>query len=71
VDADALPRYSIYAHQKLRFFSAAEVLRLMGFPAWFTFPPSFPTRQAYSLLGNSLNALVVSELLKFLLRQPG
>jgi tRNA (cytosine38-C5)-methyltransferase len=67
ISGSGLPRYSVYAQQKLRFFTPREVLRLMGFPDWFQFPPDMPARQAYPLLGNSLNVLVVSELLRFML----
>ena len=68
VRTDALPRYSSYTDQKLRFFAPVEISKLMGFPQKFAFPESISTKQAYALLGNSLNVLVVSELLKFMMR---
>lgn len=51
---------------KLRFFSPAEVARLMSFPTDFTFPNSVNEKQQYKLLGNSVNVAVVSELIKLL-----
>ncbi|XP_037936807.1 tRNA (cytosine(38)-C(5))-methyltransferase [Teleopsis dalmanni] len=51
---------------KLRYFSPSEVSRLMCFPASFNFPKETTTRQKYRLLGNSINVLVVAELLKLL-----
>ena len=66
--AGDMPRYSTYTNQKLRFFAPSEISRLMGFPRKFVFPETVSTKQAYALLGNSLNVLVVSELLKFMMR---
>ncbi|XP_018026277.1 tRNA (cytosine(38)-C(5))-methyltransferase [Hyalella azteca] len=51
---------------KLRFFSPSECLRLMCFPSSFSFPASLTTRQQYQLIGNSVNVLVVTVLLKYL-----
>jgi tRNA (cytosine38-C5)-methyltransferase len=53
---------------KLRFFTPREVASLHGFPPEFSFPSDLTTRQMYQLLGNSLNVLVVAELIKYLLR---
>eukprot|EP00735_Rhodelphis_limneticus_P014380 TRINITY_DN83_c0_g1::TRINITY_DN83_c0_g1_i1::g.14789::m.14789 TRINITY_DN83_c0_g1::TRINITY_DN83_c0_g1_i1::g.14789 ORF type:complete len:366 (+),score=37.26,sp/O14717/TRDMT_HUMAN/39.44/6e-83,DNA_methylase/PF00145.12/2.3e-42 TRINITY_DN83_c0_g1_i1:54-1151(+) len=53
--------------KQLRFFTPREILRLHGFPDSFQFPDATTLRQRYKLLGNSLNARVVSELLKYLL----
>jgi tRNA (cytosine38-C5)-methyltransferase len=61
-------RYSEYHGQTLRFFSPDEIARLLGFPATFSFPRELARRNAYALLGNSLNVLVVSELVRFMLR---
>lgn len=52
---------------KLRFFSPKEVANLMCFPAKFQFPADMSIRQCYKLLGNSLNVLVVAELLRCLI----
>lgn len=52
---------------KLRFFSPAEVARLMSFPTNFSFPISVNAKQQYKLLGNSVNVAVVSELIKLLI----
>lgn len=51
----------------LRYFSPREIANLMGFPAEFNFPAAITRRQAYRLLGNSLNVTVVSSLLDLLL----
>jgi len=50
----------------LRLFSPIEVAKLMGFPDQFKFPPSLTRRQQYALLGNSINVVVVSQLLMLL-----
>ncbi|KAI9173153.1 hypothetical protein H9P43_007284 [Blastocladiella emersonii ATCC 22665] len=49
-----------------RFFSPAEVARLHCFPDSLTFPKSVSRAQQYRLLGNSLNAQLVGELMKIL-----
>ena len=51
---------------KLRFFTAGEVAKLMSFPSNFSFPESISEKQRYKLLGNSINVLVVSELINLL-----
>lgn len=51
---------------KLRLFTPTEVLRLMAFPNYYTFPDNITTKQCYRLLGNSVNVKVISELLKIL-----
>lgn len=51
---------------KLRYFTPREVARLMSFPETFSFPDVTTTRQQYRLLGNSINILVVGELIKLL-----
>ncbi|CAG0896851.1 unnamed protein product [Cyprideis torosa] len=48
----------------LRFFSPEEVALLMGFPPEFSFPESVTRKQRYRLLGNSVNVVLVAELLK-------
>ena len=51
----------------LRYFSPREIARLHSFPAAFSFPQHVTLRQQYALLGNSVSALVVGDLLKYLL----
>lgn len=53
-----------------RYFTPREVARLHGFLEGFTFAPNTSERQKYQLLGNSLNCLVVSELLLYLFTFP-
>nr|SVE75902.1 EOG090X0A4V [Daphnia hispanica] len=58
------------AHLKplqLRYFTPREIANLMGFPVHFSFPETSSIRTRYRLLGNSLNVLVVSSLLKILI----
>ena len=52
---------------KLRLFTEYEILKLHCFPDEFKFPDSVTRRQRYQLLGNSLNVLVVRELLVHLI----
>lgn len=54
---------------KLRYFSPREVANLMCFPPEFSIPPSVTVRQSYKVLGNSLNVLVVSVLLRYLVHE--
>nr|CAG4643377.1 EOG090X0A4V [Ilyocryptus agilis] len=51
---------------KLRYFTPREVASLMGFPPHFDFPSSVALKTKYRLLGNSLNAFVVANLLLLL-----
>ena len=51
----------------LRYFTPREVANLMCFPPSFSIPPDVTLRQSYKVLGNSLNILVVSVVLKYLL----
>ena len=53
--------------RKLRYFSPREMLNLHGFPSSYQFPSSITTLQAYKLIGNSLNVVVVRELLRYLM----
>lgn len=55
---------------KLRYFTPREVANLHGFPNDFCLPSSLSLKQQYRLLGNSLNVLVVSELLNCLFHAP-
>ncbi|KAH3742915.1 C5 cytosine-specific DNA methylase superfamily protein [Pelomyxa schiedti] len=50
----------------LRYFTPSEIARLHCFPDSFRFPPTMQTRKKYQLLGNSLNCLVVANLLHYL-----
>ena len=52
---------------RLRYFTAREISRLMGFPDSFTFPPATSLKQQRRLLGNSLNVKVVAALMQYLL----
>lgn len=51
---------------RLRYFNPKEVSSLMCFPDDFSFPKSLTNKQKYRLLGNSINVLVVGELVKIL-----
>lgn len=53
--------------RNLRYFTPTEVLRLMGFPDFYTFPSDMSLKQQYALLGNSVSVTVVSALLAHLL----
>ena len=52
---------------ELRFFTPREVANIMCFPSEFKFPPDLTDKQLYRLLGNSVNVLVISNLLQHLL----
>ncbi|XP_058621006.1 tRNA (cytosine(38)-C(5))-methyltransferase isoform X2 [Onychostoma macrolepis] len=52
---------------KLRYFTPREIANLMGFPADFTFPKHISVKQQYRVLGNSLNVLVVSHLIRLMI----
>ena len=54
---------------KWRYFTPREVSNLMGFPTSFRFPDSISLKTQYRLLGNSLNVLVVSNLLQLLTKE--
>ncbi|KAM3578595.1 tRNA (cytosine-5-)-methyltransferase [Umbelopsis sp. WA50703] len=51
---------------QLRYFTPREVANLMGFPESFGFPETMSLKQKYRTLGNSINVLVVAELMKYL-----
>lgn len=51
---------------RLRYFTPREVANLMCFPDSFSFPSSVTNKQKYRVLGNSINVLVVGELMKIL-----
>lgn len=51
----------------LRLFSPREVASLMCFPPSFHFPPETTLREAYHLLGNSVNVRVISSLMSYML----
>ena len=65
-DFDGLSTEQIRA-LRLRFFTPREIANLHSFPAAFSFPAHITLRQRYALLGNSLSALVVADLLRYLL----
>ena len=54
---------------QLRYFTPREVANLMCFPNDHKFPVNLTLEQCYRLLGNSVNVLVVSTLLNYLLTQ--
>ena len=45
-----------------------EILNLHCFPNWYTFPTNVTDKQKFKLLGNSINARVVEELCRYILR---
>ncbi|XP_076027538.1 tRNA (cytosine(38)-C(5))-methyltransferase isoform X1 [Genypterus blacodes] len=51
---------------QLRYFTPREVSNLMGFPQSFKFPQQISAKQRYKVLGNSLNVLLVAQLLQLL-----
>ena len=51
----------------LRYFAPREIARLHSFPEAFSFPQHVTLRQQYALLGNSVSALVIADLLQYLL----
>jgi tRNA (cytosine38-C5)-methyltransferase len=65
--SDSVTDPSVLLGLGLRFFTPSEILRIHGFPASFAFSPGTTNRSRYRLLGNSLNCVVVSHLLQFLL----
>lgn len=50
----------------LRYFTPAEVAKLMSFPEKFGFPPEITNRQRYRVLGNSINVALVGKLVNLL-----
>lgn len=51
---------------RLRRFSPAEILRLLGFPSTFRLPPDLPPEKAWPLVGNSLSVPAVRRVLSSL-----
>lgn len=51
------------ATDRIRYFTPKEIANLHCFPASYQFPEQTTVRQAYSLLGNSLNVFVIAVLL--------
>lgn len=51
---------------KLRYYTPAEVAKLMSFPDSFTFPAKATNKQRYRVLGNSINVAVVARLIEIL-----
>lgn len=63
------PQYEeLLSSLQLRYFTPKEILKLMCFPDYFELPPSFTPKQAYKMLGNSINVLVVTILLTTVLK---
>ncbi|PHJ25430.1 dna methyltransferase, partial [Cystoisospora suis] len=60
-------RHALKSTDVLRLFSPRELLRLHGYPPWFSFPKNVSMRKAISLVGNSVNVDVVSVLLLHML----
>lgn len=50
----------------MRYFTPAEVAKLMSFPEKFSFPPDITNKQRYRVLGNSINVAVVGKLIEIL-----
>ena len=65
-EIEECPRY--LKQLQLRYFTPREVSNLMCFPKSFEFPLDSTFNQRYKVLGNSVNVLVVSVLLKYLLQ---
>eukprot|EP00058_Branchiostoma_floridae_P007507 XP_002592995.1 hypothetical protein BRAFLDRAFT_275730 [Branchiostoma floridae] len=65
---DQSERLDLLHQLKMRFFSPREVASLHCLPPEFTFPQATTTKQRYRVLGNSLNAHVVAELFKLLVK---
>jgi len=56
---------------ELRYFTPREILNLHCFPETYSFPSSCTVKQCYKLLGNSINAHVVEQLCRHILRHEG
>ncbi len=65
-DFDGLSTDQIKA-LRLRYFTPREIANMSSFPATFSFPAQVTLKQRYALLGNSLSALVVADLLQYAL----
>uniref|UniRef100_T2MJN0 tRNA (Cytosine(38)-C(5))-methyltransferase n=1 Tax=Hydra vulgaris TaxID=6087 RepID=T2MJN0_HYDVU len=52
---------------QLRFFSPEEIAALLCFPICFSFPDKITEKQKYKLLGNSVNVLVVANVMRYFL----
>ncbi len=50
--------------ERVRRFSAAEILATLGFPGGYVFPSEFTRRQRYKYAGNSLSVVAVREALR-------
>ena len=55
----------------LSYFMPSEIARLHSFPESFSFPQHVTLRQQYALLGNSVSALVIGDLVRYLLHNSG
>ncbi|KHJ45151.1 C-5 cytosine-specific DNA methylase [Trichuris suis] len=52
---------------RIRLFHPEEIKRLLGFPESFRFPEEFTLRKRYQMLGNSVNVVVLSNLIRRLI----
>jgi tRNA (cytosine38-C5)-methyltransferase len=69
ISTDYIPRFQrITSGQRLRYFTPTEMLKIAGFPDYYSFPASTSRAAAYRLIGNSVNVAVVTRLLAWLLR---
>jgi tRNA (cytosine38-C5)-methyltransferase len=57
----------VIGRKDVRFLDAKEIANLHCFPQDFEFPQELTQLQKYRLIGNSLNVLIVSVLIKLLI----
>ncbi|PHZ16305.1 cytosine-5--methyltransferase [Rhizopus microsporus ATCC 52813] len=69
-DIDEGKQLELLKSLRLRYFTPREVANLMGFPDQFSFPNTSSLKQKYRTLGNSINVKLVSELMRYLLKEP-
>jgi len=62
---DMTNRYS----GKVRLFSPDELLRIFGFPDWFTYPDTFTDFQKWKVIGQSVNVITVAAIMHSVLCQ--
>ena len=71
LDAETRRNLASTVGSKLRRFSPAELLALLGFPRTFRLPPKIALRQQFKMVGNSINVHVVAAMLSELLELGG
>jgi len=54
---------SKYHSGKIRLFSPKELLRLFGFPDWYSFPPELKQRHRWKVVGQSISCTVVKNIM--------